>query len=88
MKKKDPEEKIIDLLHDKLSPDEAGEVIASLRESGIGEDEIESISKVSRLIDESVTDEPSSRMDSRFYEMLSDEKNAASDQVKDHSGID
>ena len=86
MKKKDPEEKIIDLLHGKLSPGEVEEVIASLRESGIGEDEIESISKVSRLIDESVTDEPSSRMDSRFYEMLADEKNAASDQVKVHSG--
>jgi hypothetical protein len=85
MKKNEPEEKIIDLLHGKLSPGEAGKVIAGLREAGIGDDEIESVRKVSRLIDEAVTEEPSSKMDSRFYEMLADERNAASAQVRDHS---
>jgi len=75
MKKKDPKEKISDLLREHLTPDEKRKAISGLKEAGMGEDELESIAKVNRLIDKMPVEDPSSAMDSKFYEMLEEERN-------------
>jgi hypothetical protein len=77
MKKKDPKEKIIDLLQGNLTPEEAREVISGLEEAGIDASELESLRRISHLIDSVNPGEPSSDMDRRFYEMLANEKNEA-----------
>lgn len=75
MKKKDPKEKAIDLLNEKLPPGETGEVISVLAETGIGGDEIEQMKRINKLIDRTPVEGPSSEMDKRFGDMLSDEIN-------------
>ncbi len=75
MKKKDPKEKISDLLREHLTADEKRKAISGIKEAGMGEDELDSIAKVNRLIDEMPVEDPSSAMDSNFYEMLEEERN-------------
>jgi hypothetical protein len=75
MKKKDPKEKISDLLRKNLTRDEKKMAISELKAAGMGEDELESVAKVNRLIDEMPVEDPSSAMDSKFYEMLEEERN-------------
>jgi hypothetical protein len=74
MKKKDPKEKISDLLRKNLTRDEKKMAISELKAAGMGEDELESVAKVNRLIDEMPVS-PSSAMDSQFYQMLEEERN-------------
>jgi hypothetical protein len=74
MKKRDPKEKLIDLINDNLDPEEAHEVIESLSEEGTGIEEIESLKKLNRLMDQTNIEDPSPGMDSRFYKMLSAER--------------
>lgn len=75
MKKRDPKEKIIDLINDRLTPGEAAEVTESLGEAGTRIEEIDALNKLNSLIDRTEIEGPSARMDSRFYEMLSEEGN-------------
>ncbi len=77
MKKKDPREKIIDLLQGNLTPEETREVISGLEEAGIDASELESLRSISHLIDSVSPEEPSSGMDRRFYEMLANERDEA-----------
>jgi len=77
MKRHDPEEKLLELLHGKLSPEEEEEVIAGLEKSGITREEIESMRSVSQIIDNVPVPEPSERMDKRFYTMLEEEQKRA-----------
>lgn len=77
MKKQDLKEKLFDLIHDNLSPEEREEVIGTLEKSGISAEEIDSIRTVSQLIEESSISEPSERMDKRFYTMLEEEQRKA-----------
>jgi len=74
MKRKDHREKLIDLLHGNLSPEEEKEIIAGLERSGMSRQEIEDLRSVSRLIDETPSPGPSERMDKRFDTMLEEEK--------------
>ncbi|MFZ0280964.1 MAG: hypothetical protein WAL29_04900, partial [Bacteroidales bacterium] len=74
MKKKDNLEKIIDLIHHNLSLEGSNEELSGLNESGSADDEIESIRRISHLIEKMPVEEPSSRMDRKFYEMLEKEK--------------
>jgi hypothetical protein len=77
MKKQDPKEKLFDLIHNNLSPEEKDEVISALEKSGIGKEEIESLISFSRIVDDTPAPEPGGRMDKRFYAMLEDEKRKA-----------
>lgn len=77
MKKKDTEKKLPDLFHGDLTPEEAEEINTEINETGITDEELESIVKVNKLIDKIPIDEPSSSMDTRFYEMLADETREA-----------
>ncbi len=74
MKKKDNLEKIIDLIHHKLSSGGSNEELSGLKESGSKDDEIEPIRRISQLIDKMPVEGPSSGMDRKFYEMLEKEK--------------
>ncbi|MDP4223535.1 MAG: hypothetical protein Q8868_09500 [Bacteroidota bacterium] len=67
MKKKDPKERLSEA--EKMNSDSEGMCFS--------DDEVESIRKINQLIDEVPVDEPSSSMDSRFYEMLEDESREA-----------
>lgn len=82
MKKKNPEEKVVDLLNDKLPPEEIGKVISGLKEAGIEREEIESMKRINHLVGESTMEEPSSNMDRRFYELLANEKDGAQAKEK------
>jgi hypothetical protein len=77
MKRQDHREKLSDLLHGKLAPEEEEEIIASLEKSGISRQEIEDLRSVNRLIEETRSPEPTDRMDKRFYAMLEEEKKRA-----------
>ena len=74
MKRQDLKEKLLDLLHGNLSPQEEEEVIAGLEKSGITREEIESMRSVNQIIDNAPVPEPSERMDKRFYAMLEEEQ--------------
>jgi hypothetical protein len=86
MKKKDLREKIIDLLHGKLTPEKASEVIAGLKEGGIEAGELESMIRISHMIDSSPSEEPSPDMDRKFYEMLENERSEALPSEKSFRG--
>jgi hypothetical protein len=77
MKRQELEEKLLDLLHDKLSPKEEEEVIAGLEKTGISREEIESMRYVNKIIDNTPLPEPSERMDKRFYTLLEEEQKKA-----------
>lgn len=77
MKRQNLKDKLLDLLHGNLSPEEEEEVIAGLEKSGISRKEIEAIHSVDKLIEEEPVPEPSDRMDRRFYTMLEEEKKKA-----------
>jgi hypothetical protein len=77
MKRKDLKEKLFDLVHDNLSPEEREEVIRDLEKSGISNEEIESIHSVNQLIEQISAPEPTERMDKRFYAMLEEEQRKA-----------
>jgi hypothetical protein len=74
MKKKELKEKIIDLVNEDLSREEADEVIAGLSEEETDIAEVESLKKINHLLDETEIKEPSPEMDSKFYGMLDDER--------------
>lgn len=77
MKRHDREEKLLELLHGKLSPEEEEEVIAALEKSGISREEIGSMRSVNQIIDNAPVPEPSERMDKRFYALLEEEQKKA-----------
>ena len=77
MKRQEIKEKLLDLIHGKLSPEEKEEVLAGLEKSGISREEIESIRSVSQIIDKTPLPEPSEKMDKRFYALLEEEKRKA-----------
>jgi hypothetical protein len=77
MKRQDHREKLSDLLHGKLAPEEEEEIISALEKSGISRQEIEDLRSVNRLIEETRSPEPTDRMDKRFYAMLEEEKKRA-----------
>jgi len=77
MKRQAIKEKLLDLLHGNLSPEEKEEVMAGLEKSGISREEIESIRSVSQIIDKTPLPEPSEKMDKRFYTLLEEEKRKA-----------
>jgi len=74
MKRQDLKEKLYDLLHGNLSPQEEEEVLAGLEKSGVTREEIESMRAVNQIIDDTPVTEPSERMDKRFYAMLEEEQ--------------
>ncbi|MBG0858741.1 MAG: HEAT repeat domain-containing protein [Bacteroidales bacterium] len=77
MKKQDLDDRLIDLLQGRLSPEEEEEVIAGLEKSGITREEIESLRSFSRVIDDTPVPEPSEWMDKRFYALLEEEQRKA-----------
>jgi len=77
MKRQNSEEKISDLIQDKLSRNETEDILSDLENSGISREEIESIRYLDKLIEETPASEPSDRMDSRFYAMLEEEQRKA-----------
>ncbi len=74
MKKKDPDEKLSDLLKGGLPAGERQKIISDLIRAGMDEDEIRSIAGISDLIDAAPLEEPSADMDRRFYETLAEER--------------
>jgi hypothetical protein len=77
MKRQNLKDKLLDLLHGKLLPEEEEEVIAGLQRSGISREEIEAMHSVDKLIEKTPVPEPSDRMDKRFFTMLEEEKRKA-----------
>ncbi len=77
MKRQNLRNKLLDLLHGKLSPEEEEEVIAGLQKSSISREEIEAMHSIDKLIEEIQVTGPSDRMDKRFYIMLEEEKRKA-----------
>jgi hypothetical protein len=73
MKKKDIKDKLSDLFHGDLSPEEVEKITSGLHEADEADKEIELIGKINELIDKMPVEEPSSAMDTGFYEMLTDE---------------
>jgi hypothetical protein len=74
MKRNDLEEKLFDLLHGNLLPDESDEILKELEDSGIDPEEMEEIRSIIRTLADSEFPHPSEKMDKRFYTMLEDEK--------------
>jgi hypothetical protein len=77
MKRQVLKEKLLDLVHGNLTPEEEKEVIAGLEKSGISLEEIESLRSINRRFEEAPSPEPTGRMDKRFYAMLEEEKKRA-----------
>ena len=73
MKKKDPGEKLSDLLRGGLPAGKRQKIISDLIRAGMDEEEINSIAGISDLIDAAPLEEPSAEMDRRFYETLAEE---------------
>ncbi len=82
MKKKDQKEKLIDLIRGKKNPEETKKGASGFEEAGIDANELESIRKISHLIDSVPVEEPSTDMDRKFYEMLENERNYTSTSGK------
>ncbi|MFH0843693.1 MAG: hypothetical protein V1903_13895 [Bacteroidota bacterium] len=74
MKSHDQQEKMSELLHGSLSPEEEEQIITGLEKSGISRQEIEAMRSVGRLIEKTPVPEPAEKMDQRFYKMLAEEK--------------
>ncbi len=77
MKRQNLKDKLLDLLHGNLSPEEEEEVIAGLEKSGISRKDIEAMDAIDKLIEKTQVPEPSDRMDKRFQTMLEEEKRKA-----------
>ncbi len=77
MKRQDLNEKLLDLLHNNLSPEEREEVISAIEKSGGSREEIDALISLDRLLDGSPSPGPSEKMDKRFYAMLEEEKRKA-----------
>ena len=77
MKRQNLKDKLLDLLHGNLSPEEEEEVIAGLEKSGISRKDIEAMDAVDKLIEKTPVPEPSDRMDKRFHTMIEEEKRKA-----------
>jgi len=74
MNKKELEEKMADLLLGRISRAEEEEILKEINDSGFSVKELESLLKVSKFLNETPLQEPSDRMDKRFYALLEDEK--------------
>lgn len=90
MKRQNLNEKLLDLVQNNLTEKEAEAIITALEKSGMGREEIESFRSLYRMMDDSSTPQPSSRMDKRFYAMLEEEKRKAilgEPEIKVHKSL-